>query len=77
MSSNTDSPASVSVWYFVGATFAFASTSLYPDSPLWLRIVTMILGFVLVVIGGYYLSRELGARRARNGTRPPEPDEHR
>ncbi|MDR5699209.1 hypothetical protein [Agromyces aerolatus] len=63
MSTNTDAPAQIAVWLFVSATFAFAATSLYPEAPMWLRTAFTILGFVLVILGGVRLGRELGARR--------------
>jgi len=50
----------VAVWYFIGATFAFASTTLFfPDPEPWLRIATLIIGFALVVAGAFQLGREL------------------
>lgn len=69
-----NAPTQASVWYFVGATFAFASTSLFFSEPelLWLRIVMMVLGFGLVVAGGVLLGREMTEQcSARRG--PPEP----
>lgn len=54
----------VAVWFFVAATFVFASTSLFfPSADAWLRITTLAIGFVLVILGGVQLSRELSGRR--------------
>ena len=54
----------IAVWYFVAATFVFASTILFfPDPDLWLRILTLALGIVLVILGGLQLGRELKARK--------------
>lgn len=71
MTTNPDqAPAQIAVWYFVSATFA--ATSLYPEAPTWLRIVCMIVGFVLVVLGGIRLGKEIASRRAAPGS-PPQP----
>ncbi|MGF3055588.1 hypothetical protein [Microbacterium sp. YY-01] len=54
----------VAVWFFVAATFVFASTSLFfPDAETWLRITTVVAGLVLVVLGGIQLSREFAQRK--------------
>jgi len=54
----------IAVWYFVAATFVFASTTLFFDSPvLWVRIVSLVVGFVLIAAGGFQLSREMKARK--------------
>ncbi|WP_308798188.1 hypothetical protein [Agromyces silvae] len=72
MTTDSDqAPAQIAVWYFVSATFAFAATSLYPDAPMWLRIVCMVVGFVLVVLGGIRLGTEITSRRAAPGSPPP------
>ena len=54
----------IAVWYFVAATFVFASTTLFFTAPdLWLRILTLAVGIVLVILGGFQLSREMKARK--------------
>jgi len=54
----------IAVWYFIAATFVFASTSLFfPDADLWVRIVTIVVGLLLVIVGGFQLGRELKGGR--------------
>ncbi|MGM7677979.1 hypothetical protein [Microbacterium sp. A94] len=54
----------VAVWYFVAATFLFASTILFfPDADVWVRIATIVVGLLIVVAGGIQLGREIKARR--------------
>lgn len=66
MSASSDSPQQVAVWYFVAATFVFASTELFfTDPEPWLRISALVFGFGLVVAGGLQLGRELRARRGK------------
>ncbi|MFS0732341.1 hypothetical protein ABC304_10100 [Microbacterium sp. 1P10UB] len=70
----TPSPKSesqISVWYFVGATFVLAAPVIFlPDADFWVRIVSIALGLVLVVAGGFQLRRELTARRDRRAGPP-------
>lgn len=64
----------VAVWYFVAATFVFAAPVLFfrDNDTLWMPIVTLIVGFALVVLGGIQFSRELRDRsRRRSGEQPP------
>lgn len=68
-----------SIWYFLGATFAFASTSLFFTEPglLWVRIVMLVLGFGLLIVGGFVFGREMNERRAARRDppgSPPHPD---
>lgn len=54
----------IAVWYFIAATFVFASTAVFfQDASTWLRIVTLVIGLVLVVLGGIQLGREMSARK--------------
>jgi len=61
-----NAPSQVAVWYFVGATFAFASTLLFftGEGLFWLRIVMLVLGLLLVVVGSFVFSREISAQKA-------------
>jgi hypothetical protein len=66
MTSNADQPQQIAVWYFVAATFVFAAPTLFFDSgEPWLRILTVIVGFALVIAGGVQLGREMKSRRDR------------
>ena len=69
-------PSQVAVWFFVGATFAFSSTSLFFGAPelLWVRITMMVIGFVLVVAGGVRLGQELSAPQRHRAGPPETPD---
>lgn len=59
-----DAQPQIAVWFFVAATFVFASTSLFfPDADAWLRITTLVIGLVLVVRGGVQLGREISGRK--------------
>lgn len=64
-----------SIWYFVGATFIFGAPALYfpGDEYFWLRLATIVLGFVVVAAGIVVFIREQGARRdsAQGEGRPP------
>jgi hypothetical protein len=64
MSEDKASPQ-YAVWYFVAATFAFASpVILFQGSvELWATIVTLAGGLLLIVLGGFQLAREIRARR--------------
>lgn len=65
MTKTEDSPQ-IAVWYFVAATFVFASTELFfTDPEPWVRICALVLGFGLVVAGGFQLGKELKARRQK------------
>jgi len=56
----TQSSPQAAVWFFIAATFAFASTALFiHDADSWLRITTLVVGLVLVILGGVQLGREL------------------
>lgn len=66
-------PAMISVWFFVGATFAFAAPTIFlGEAELWVRLVFIGVGLVLVVLGGVQFGREITARR-QGGTPPTEP----
>lgn len=77
MASSTQTPQT-SVWYFVAATFIFASRALFfrDFDPPWLPFVTYGLGLVVFVTGVVVFVREERQRRS-SGTRkssgPPEP----
>ena len=61
-------PAQIAVWYFVGATFAFALPNLlYPDMVFWMRILFFVVGAALMIAGGVRLGQEIAARRAGRG----------
>jgi hypothetical protein len=52
-----------SVWYFVGATFLFAGPLIFGfDDFGFFRIITLILGAVVMVAGFIVLRRESGKR---------------
>ena len=64
-------PQQIAVWYFVAATFVFASTTLwFRGAELWMTIAIFAVGMVLVVLGGLRLGVEWKAWRAAK--RPPE-----
>ena len=49
----------IAVWYFVGATFAFAAPALFfADADLWVRLALFAAGFLAIVGGGIQLGRE-------------------
>lgn len=63
---NTGAPVpQYAVWFFIAATFVFALPTLLFSDPLdtWVRIALGIAGFVLVVLGGAQLGREMRGRR--------------
>ncbi len=67
MATTHDSPPQIAVWYFVGASFVFSSTTLlFPEPDLWLRVATLVVGFLLVVVGGIQLGAELRRRPRKN-----------
>lgn len=73
-----DPPAMIAVWCFVGATFLFAlPITLFPGAPPWVRIVTTVLGFVAIVLGGARLHQEMSSLREKTsdtraaGDEPP------
>lgn len=60
-----DSP-SVAVWYFVGATFAFAAPTLwFADAAPWIRIAFLVVGMLAIVGGAVHIGR---ATRQRSRT---------
>lgn len=64
MNPATEPPPQIAVWYFIGATFSFAlPTLLFQNADPWVRMLTTVLGFVLIIVGGYQLNREMRARR--------------
>ena len=74
-SPRSSSPPQFAVWYFVGATFVFGAPAAFlPDPAPWVRLVFLVIGFALVVIGGVQLGRELRQHRAARvaPTNPPE-----
>ena len=63
MMSKSNTTAQVAVWYFVGATFLFVTPILFiPDAPLWLRVVSLILGVIVMIAGGVQFAREISQR---------------
>lgn len=65
---NTDrgdaQPQQIAIWYFVGATFLFAAPALFfPDADVWVRIVLFAAGFLVIIVGGVQLGREIRHRR--------------
>ena len=71
-SNSRSSTPQIAVWYFIGATFIFAASTLFfPDAPLWIRISCLALGFLVVVAGGFQLGREI-RQRGDGRTVPPE-----
>lgn len=68
-------PPQIAVWYFVAATFVFASSTIwFPDAGLWGRLVIMALGMLLVVLGGIRLGREITAHRSATTPPPAGPE---
>ncbi len=66
MAANEKKPASVSVWYFVGATFVFTlPTLLFPDMPWWARAASIPLGAALIAVGIWQLRREMMDKKNR------------
>lgn len=64
----------IAVWYFVGATFAFAAPALFfPDASLWVRIVLFAVGVGAMIGGGIQLGREMKHTRDRPGEAPSDP----
>ncbi len=79
-----DPPAMIAVWCFIGATFLFAlPITLFPGAPPWVRIVTTVLGFLAIVLGGARLHQEVTFLRRRGSDAtpsnddPPGPDDSR
>lgn len=61
--STSTTGGTTSVWYFVGATFLFAGPLLFGfDDFGFFRIITLVLGAVLMVVGFVVLRRESGKR---------------
>lgn len=64
MTSSNNAAPQVAVWYFIGATFLFVAPILFvTDAPLWLRILSLMLGGIVMVIGGVKFAREITQRR--------------
>ena len=59
-------PPQYAVWFFVVATFVFATPVIVFQgaAELWVTILSLAVGMLLVVLGGRQLGRELGVRRA-------------
>lgn len=56
----------ITVWYFVGATFAFAAPALFfPEASLWVRILLFAVGVGAMIGGGVQLGREMKGKRDR------------
>ncbi len=71
--SSTREQPSISIWLFVGATFLFVAPELFlPGTDLWVKIAFIVAGFVVVVIGGIQLGREIARGRTGRGDLPPE-----
>ena len=72
MAANEDTQTPIAIWYFVGATFIFAlPMTLFPDMEWWVRVGTLVVGFALVAVGGWQLSREIRGR-IRSSDQPPQ-----
>lgn len=59
-------PPQYAVWFFVVATFVFATPVIVFQgaAELWVTILSLAGGMLLVVLGGIQLGREIGARHA-------------
>lgn len=63
MTSSNNAAPQVAVWYFIGATFLFVAPILFvTDAPLWVRILSLVLGGIAMIIGGVKLAREISQR---------------
>lgn len=62
----------IAVWYFVGATFIFIAPTMFfqGSAPLPVTTGTLVAGFIVVVLGGVQLGREIRQRR-RDDAPPP------
>ena len=59
MASNENPPASVAVWYFVGATFVAALPMLmFPEMHWLMRLGSLALALALIAAGGWQLRRD-------------------
>lgn len=59
MVSNENPPASIAVWYFVGATFVAAlPMMMFPDMHWLVRLVSVALALALIAAGGWQLRRD-------------------
>ncbi|MCY1718691.1 hypothetical protein OVA26_17280 [Microbacterium sp. SL62] len=66
MVANEKSPASTTVWYFVGATFVFAlPMMLFPGMPWWARVATIAFGGAFIAAGLWQLRREARGKSDR------------
>ncbi|MBB2959043.1 hypothetical protein ACFPRL_13505 [Pseudoclavibacter helvolus] len=45
--------------------------TLFPDMEWWVRVGTLVVGFALVAVGGWQLSREIRGRN-RRPDQPPQ-----
>ncbi len=62
------------VWYFVGATFAFAASVLFSgDVAPWVRIVLLAAGMVAIFAGGIHIGVAT-TRKRRAGDEEPAPE---
>ena len=63
----------LAIWYFVGATFVFATPVIIfqGDAHLAVTISSLVVGLALIVLGGIQLGREITQRRER-ANRPPQ-----
>lgn len=65
-------PQQIAVWYFIAATFIFTLPNLlYPDMPLWLRILFVVIGILIVAAGGAQFAKEIHGRRQNPPSAPP------
>ncbi|HIW98793.1 MAG TPA: hypothetical protein H9871_01480 [Candidatus Nesterenkonia stercoripullorum] len=56
------------VRHFIGAAFAFSSTTLFFDAaPIWVAVMMTALGLCLLVTGGIRFSSEVKQRRRAKG----------
>ncbi|MGC3022599.1 MULTISPECIES: hypothetical protein [unclassified Brevibacterium] len=62
----TDPQSPTSVWYFIGAVFAFTLPNmLFDDFGGWPRILFLTLGLIVMVAGFVQLRREFRAKSRR------------
>lgn len=59
MTARENTPASGTVWYFIGATFIVVLPMLmFPSSPWWVRVASIAIGGALIAVGIRRLRRE-------------------
>jgi hypothetical protein len=65
-------PQQVAIWYFLAATFVFASPAWFGwDMPWWARVLLLVAGFGLIVVGAVQFAKEVEARRAAKAAATP------